>query len=619
MVTTEELTMFHRQIAHDTRFARTNGHAVGMPAGLAGLAFFAIAVPAHAQTTVGGPIFADTTWGPSGNPYTMTSSVIVGADATLTILPGTEIAIDAGLGIQIGSDGFGGGMLIARGTPLAPIILTSNATAPDEPMPGDWNTVQFNGNAVDATYDVDGNYVSGSILEYATIEFAGGGSTDTGAVTVIEAAPALQNLTIRDNARAGLVASLVTTDVLRLTDSTFESNMGTTGGGVRISGGGAHLVRGNTMMQNQASTGAGMHVSMATGISIEENLFSGNASTSGAGGVYLTQTPTAVFNENIVEMNTGSFGAGMYLQSSNDAIVSNNVFDSNVAGSNGGGVYVEAGTANVEIVDCEFTSNQASGAGGVYCRGASALITGCVFSDNASTATFGDGGGIYLDAIGVTVRDTDVTGNTSARHAGGVHIARSGALLDDVRISQNIATEDGGGVYVTSLATGATLTDCEVTDNDAGNEGGGLFWTAPGGSIAGDGATWNVIHDNFAPIGSALHYSAANGNDLAAQSVCWGLDDAAAITGVIYDFFDDSNFGFVVFTPFIDEDDCAVTTTPCPGDITGDGEAGFTDIVALQAAWGPCDGGDCPADITGDGNVNFQDLLQILNGWGPCP
>lgn len=56
----------------------------------------------------------------------------------------------------------------------------------------------------------------------------------------------------------------------------------------------------------------------------------------------------------------------------------------------------------------------------------------------------------------------------------------------------------------------------------------------------------------------------------------------------------------------------------CPADVDGDGAAGFGDILAVLAAWGPCEG-DCLADVDGDGMVGFSDVLTILSTWGACP
>lgn len=55
---------------------------------------------------------------------------------------------------------------------------------------------------------------------------------------------------------------------------------------------------------------------------------------------------------------------------------------------------------------------------------------------------------------------------------------------------------------------------------------------------------------------------------------------------------------------------------PCPGDLDGDGDVGFNDVLDLLSAWGPCAG--CAADIDGSGTVDFSDLLTLLSAWGPC-
>ena len=52
---------------------------------------------------------------------------------------------------------------------------------------------------------------------------------------------------------------------------------------------------------------------------------------------------------------------------------------------------------------------------------------------------------------------------------------------------------------------------------------------------------------------------------------------------------------------------------PCPTDLDGNGETGFTDIVALLSAWGTPDG-----DVNGDGATEFQDLIVLLSAFGDC-
>ncbi len=61
----------------------------------------------------------------------------------------------------------------------------------------------------------------------------------------------------------------------------------------------------------------------------------------------------------------------------------------------------------------------------------------------------------------------------------------------------------------------------------------------------------------------------------------------------------------------------APSAPPCPADLDGSGEVGFSDLLAVLSAWGACD--KCPEDLDGDGVVGFSDLLVVLSAWGPCP
>lgn len=53
-----------------------------------------------------------------------------------------------------------------------------------------------------------------------------------------------------------------------------------------------------------------------------------------------------------------------------------------------------------------------------------------------------------------------------------------------------------------------------------------------------------------------------------------------------------------------------VLGAPVFGDVDCDGVVGFSDLLAVLAAWGSCP--DCPADLDGNGEVDFDDLLTLL-------
>ena len=55
----------------------------------------------------------------------------------------------------------------------------------------------------------------------------------------------------------------------------------------------------------------------------------------------------------------------------------------------------------------------------------------------------------------------------------------------------------------------------------------------------------------------------------------------------------------------------------CPADLDGDNVVGFSDLVALLNAFGPCEGA-CAADFDGNNTVDFADLVRVLNDWGSC-
>ncbi|MCP3904979.1 MAG: PQQ-dependent sugar dehydrogenase [Planctomycetes bacterium] len=57
-----------------------------------------------------------------------------------------------------------------------------------------------------------------------------------------------------------------------------------------------------------------------------------------------------------------------------------------------------------------------------------------------------------------------------------------------------------------------------------------------------------------------------------------------------------------------------VTPTIAPEDIDCSGDVGFSDILAIIGAWGPCDG--CLEDLNGNGMVGFDDILIVIGAWG---
>ncbi len=212
-------------------------------------------------TAVGGMITTDTTWTLAGSPYVLTGNVVVQAGATLTIEAGVCVKAQAQRGITVD------GGLVARGTSADPICFTTGVLPP---APGDWAGIRFNDTAVDATFDVGGNYVSGSIIEGATIEGAGHARPP---LHLFRSAPFIHRVLIGQNTTFTdvPVVQLEQATGVRFVDNVVADNpyFGS-GGALNLGGSGMALVEGNRFTGNganaqsgptiQAYGGAGAHV-----------------------------------------------------------------------------------------------------------------------------------------------------------------------------------------------------------------------------------------------------------------------------------------------------------------------------------------------------------------------
>ncbi len=140
---------------------------------------------AHA-TDVSGPISSDTTWTLAGSLYVVTGNTLVRVDVRLTIVPGVTVKFDlCTLAI--------GGTLIARGTPTQIITFTSNRP---NPQACDWEEIKFRDSSADAVFDGEGNYLSGCIMEYCKVEYAGANQY---AIHLDHASPFLHYVTVANN------------------------------------------------------------------------------------------------------------------------------------------------------------------------------------------------------------------------------------------------------------------------------------------------------------------------------------------------------------------------------------------------------------------------------------
>ena len=176
------------------------------------LALGIVGVSASGPTYVSGIISSDTTWIAADSPYIVTGNILVEEGVTLTIEPDVVVKFNSAKALQID------GELIAQGTEAEPIVFTSNNLTP---APGDWAGIEFTDSSVNATYDEAGNYVSGCIMQYCTVEYGGGSNTP--AIKIVSSSLFIDHCNISNNAYCGIYIEEGSSKIF---NSTISNNSG---------------------------------------------------------------------------------------------------------------------------------------------------------------------------------------------------------------------------------------------------------------------------------------------------------------------------------------------------------------------------------------------------------
>jgi hypothetical protein len=455
-----------------------------------------------------GIVASDLTLRVLDTPHTLNGSLLVSANVKLALEPGVVLQVEPAMAIVVG------GLIEARGTLLAPIRFTSRTATP---QPGDWGGLVFTDATVDAQYDANGNYVSGSILEHAIVEYAGADlGTGPAALRLADAAPFVNFTTIRNNRGDGIHAALAPTrhSSPRIANSTVSGN---TRGIFASTPGNTILLDSNTVSDNTEDGVVFNETAMeiAGAATVRNNLISGN----GGDGLRAISNGTVAILSNTFAGNR----RGIAITNNRNGVLS---ITGNLIQNNQplGGMFVNPdGAIAISRNTVVFNTHEATG-GGLHMSGSSgsgvATITRNVFANNAAAI---DGGGAYLDwtesrpSGQSTIANNVFAGNVAPQNAA----ARLGLLQNyDYFFTANTVTQNRS----TTAGTAAVAAHIKAT------------LTARQNNWFNNTATYTLenVTSNTAPA-------------LDAAGNWWGTSNQPTIQSAIYDFSDDSTRGVVTF------------------------------------------------------------------------
>lgn len=457
-------------------------------------------------TNVSGSISANTTWTKANSPYIVTNNILVNSTATLTIEPGVTIKFDALKSMQID------GTLIAQGISTDSIRFTSNTTQ----AAGAWGYIYFSDASTDAVFenDINGKYLSGNILEYCKVEYAGGSNVNNnGALRMESSAPFINHCSINNNTASGIHIANSSAGS-KITNCKINNNVGENGGGICLNNltGGTSVISNNVITDNKV-------------INTYENRASG-------GGIYVYQiTGSAVLYilNNLISNNLSNTGGGIYTSYGANIIINNNIIMNNTSyDGNAGGAGIHNGTESKisgNIILNNKAKNNQFGGGGI-CNSGNSTISNNIIADNSAD----EGGGIYSAFEWATILNKNIIIRNTAKNYSAIYNIKN-IIQNTIAYNQN--------------------TDYNNTLNRT------IYLNTNPGPVVNN----NNIFNNSA-FYEVYDSDQQGGTNMEVSNNWWGTTDDTSIQNKIYDWFDDNTLGIVNYSPYLAKPDTAAPVSP---------------------------------------------------------
>lgn len=587
------------------------------------LILLAYPTPARADTSVCGLVSG--TWTPADNNYIVTCDIQVLGGTTLTIQPGVMVKFNLGTSLRVD------GELIAQGA-----TFTTNDPTPAK---GDWGHIWFTTTSVDATFNANGDYVSGSKIQGSSVDWGGGVSGTIGEVEVSGASPFLDSNTIRNSSTRGIYAvGRSSSGKVNIRGNSVTNNGS---GGIYVSAG---YVFNNTISNNyqyyaSGSDGGGIY---ATNSTLESNLVTNNTAARYGGGIYASGSDLTgnTVSGNIGHTNGGGIKAvGGTLQG--NLVTGNNLYGTSPELVCGGGIHMAGGA----MLDNTVSGNYVAGdsfyntftAGAGICALLSTLTNNSVTNNSASTNTNETyGGGVYSTGSSLTlnlVTGNSITGNNKA-YGGGIYA--EGGFVNNNTVDGNTAAAGtisrGGGIY----GDLNTIQANTLTGNSS-NEGGAVYsykgtvtsntvltnTTSLSGTLYIDQgtATLNVLRGNSAVAGGAIYAAGATvtGNTVENNTANFGAGiyaNNSTVRGNTLTSNDATSDGGGIYAEegTVTGNSITENTAPSYGHGPGAYIVGVTDFSYNDVLTNTASGG-----TSGGVSISGQPVVQYNNLYGNLP
>ena len=264
-----------------------------------------------------------------------------------------------------------------------------------------------------------------------------------------------------------------TTNILTLTENTFQSNSADFGGALAAHTNNTLSISENTFQHNSADFGGALSAHANNTLSLSESVFQNNSVYVAGGALNAYTNNILTVTENKFQNNCAYFvGGALFTDTNNILTLSKNTFQSNYANYTGGAVYAEKNNI-LTLTENTIQDNSAVYIGGALYANSSNTLT---LSDNTFQNNCVDhtGGALYADTNNTLTFSKNTYHDNSAKFGGAVMVYTNNILtLSDNTFQNNYAQSAGGALFVFSNNI-PTLSKNTFQHNSAHSHGGAL-------------------------------------------------------------------------------------------------------------------------------------------------